>query len=108
VEADVPPQGLVAGVGVFIGGVLWAIWQYVQTWKAQKAQETKQSPVGDLRLWGAALNDSAALRQIAEQLECLCDHSKEENKHLETIADELTAIRKIMGRREDRGGRQES
>lgn len=105
-EGELPTQGLWAALGVAAAGFVWTIWQYVST-RTEKKQPSS-SPIGDLRVFGAALNDGMALHNLAEQVKCLCEESQDSNKHLEKIADELTAIRKNQDRQEQLGRRQDT
>lgn len=92
---------------MLLAGFFFTLWRYFQERSPAKPPAAASSPIGDVRVFGAALNDSSALNRIAEKVECVCENQQAFNKQFERLSDDIREIRKNLDRREDRGGRQE-
>lgn len=92
-EGEVPQGGLWAAAATIIGSVIWGVWHYIMA-RAGKTQTSapSQSPIGDVRVFGAALNDSKALHRIAEATECACEEVRQSHRRLDRLIDALRTL----------------
>lgn len=100
-EGEIPPGGIWFALATAIAGGVWTTLQYIQKRNEKQLDAPRASPVGDLRVWGAALNDSGALHRLGEAVEDLRDCCRQSSKHQEMIAVALTQIAGVMMRQEE-------
>ena len=117
-----PQMTLLLNVIAFGIAIVLATQRYIREYfSAKRAAPPATTPVGDMRIWGAAFAERDALLQMAEHLKCICEFAEKSNtiaeervrmielsiKMGEKLSDDIRDIRKVLERRESRGNRQD-